>query len=344
MNSEWDDKIAYRLAVASNCTYDATNERSSITNSFKRAAEEAKKVNPDVDVLDDFLELQPDNVEFFETTGKYVNDKLHAAILVKVSDGLILAFRGTQGRKDWLNNLFVTSVDDLISGTLHENGAYYGFDRPLKILKDQILRSHLWSSVQNQNDKTLYITGHSKGGALATGATVDFDDKFEGEKVTYTFEAARFYTPKGQEGKKDILDKIWRFEYQYDIVPHLPLGQVTYEYLSRKKEEYPIIFESIARIIGLENNWLETNNFNLVSSGRLAYVDGNGNWNDDTQKYKSNDSDYYGKRALESLEKTFTHTKISNPLGYVLAQHNECYLEYLKRKALRIDLNDNLSA
>ena len=330
----WNDKIAYQLAVASNCAYKVNEGKKSIIDCFEES------VNKAPDTLDVFRRLSSNEIEFFETTGEYVGNKLHAAILVKVPDGLVLAFRGTQGKLDWLNNLSFTSLNDLEKRTLHERGTYHGFDQPLKILINEIRQNSLWRSHESQMDKTLYITGHSKGGAMATGAAVDLNGIFRGKKVTYTFEAARFFTPKGQQGesKKSILDKIWRFEYQYDIVPHLPLGQVTRDYLIEKKRKHPDFFEFITLIFRLEPDWLETNNFNFVSSGKLAYVDGKGDWNDHTEKSKN--EDYYRNRAWESIENT---AKLRlHPVNYVIDQHSECYLEYLRIKTIGVDLKANL--
>lgn len=91
-SDNWDDKIAYRLAVASDCTYKVKEGKRSVIDCFKESANKAGS-----DVLDIFEELSINDVELFEGKGERIDDKLHAAILVKVPEGLILSFRGTQG-------------------------------------------------------------------------------------------------------------------------------------------------------------------------------------------------------------------------------------------------------
>lgn len=344
-SDKWDDNIAYRLAVASACSYEVGNGIRSITTCFSEAARDARKAGSDV--LDVFNGLSGNEVALFEAkgrlaevTGSLADDKLHAAILVKIPDGLILAFRGTKGKLDWLNNLSFTSLSDLEKLTLHERGTYHGFDQPLKDLIVKIRQNSLWRSHENQKDKTLYITGHSKGGAMATGAAVDLgpDNIFSGKKVTYTFEAARFFTPRGQQGNESILDKIWRFEYLYDIVPHLPLGKITRQHFIEMKKDNPGIFKAITIVLSLEDDWLEANNFNFVPSGKLAYVDAEGIWNDHTQD--SEHADYYKDRAWELLGKTVFRR---HPVDYAIDQHSECYLAYLRAKALGANIKASLA-
>lgn len=125
--------------------------------------------------------------------------EINAAILVKIPNGVVIAFRGTEPDKsDWLNNFKLFIFHDLDQGTrelLYEKGRHAGFERSLQSLRSKILQNPtIWQPFANQAEGTLYLTGHSKGGALATGATVDFrQSDFSGDVVTYTF--ARGFLP-----------------------------------------------------------------------------------------------------------------------------------------------------
>jgi Lipase (class 3) len=84
----------------------------------------------------------------------------------------------------------------------------------------------LWSWVLGQvlglpTTKPLYVTGHSKGGALADIAAV----KFVAAGLTpfvCTFEGARAGDQAFVDGYAKLVNHSTRYEYQDDIVPHLP--------------------------------------------------------------------------------------------------------------------------
>lgn len=339
---DWDTNTAYRLAVASFCAYKAPGGKSAVMDCFNQKISEAPNSKPDV--LNVFDGLSEDKVAVFRTPGEIVRHEINAAILVEIPDGVILAFRGTDGSpQDWLHNIFLISINSLKDGKIYAGGRHYGFSQSLETLSQQIIEDPLWRSLKNQENKTLYITGHSKGGALATGATVDFNKGFSGKKVIYTFEAARFFTAEAveDEANKPLLNRIWRFEYQNDLVPHVPLGEITYNYLLNLKAERgrfidnKDVFDWLTEKLNLPSDWLEKNNINFRSAGRLAYVDDDNNEPNRTQPDLMN-HDYYKDRAWNSIRATVRH--IPHPVEYAIAQHSECYLDYLKARAFELPL------
>jgi len=338
----WDINTAYRLAVASDCAYGAERGISGVIDCFQDKVNEIKGAGSTV--LDVFDNLPDDAVEVFTTPGHYVDEPINAAILVKIPDGVIIAFRGTEGTpQDWLHNIFLTSIANLAEGKSFDDGRHYGFNQSLSTLKEKILSDQkIWKPfVNNPDNKTLYITGHSKGGALATGATVDFAEFFEDktskpEIVTYTFEAARFFTAMGESNNRLLLDTIWRFEYQYDIVPHVPLGKVTYDFLLQHRDElrYRILLDLIKRVFDLPEDWLERNNINFVPAGKLMYVGKDGQLN-----FVQPDDEHYKNRLFKSLEEM---TKsIGDIKNFVINQHSKCYLGYLKAKVTGVSIPGN---
>jgi len=340
----WDINTAYRLAVASECAYNAERGIAGVLNSFQEKVDDIKAAEPTV--LNAFDNLPDNAVEVFTTAGRHVDELINAAILVKIPDAVIIAFRGTEGTpQDWLHNIFLTSIDNLAEGELFDDGRHYGFNQSLSTLKEKILSDqNIWQPfVNNPNrKKTLYITGHSKGGALATGAVVDFAKFFEDKTskpqkiVTYTFEAARFFTAMGESANKQLLDTIWRFEYQYDIVPHVPLGKVTYDFLLQHKDElsYRISLNVIKEAFDLPEDWLQRNNINFVPAGKLMYVGADGGLN-----FVQPDDDHYKNRFFESLEEMGKN--IMDIKDFVINQHSKCYLDYLKAKVTGNPISDN---
>lgn len=340
--SNWDITTAYRLAVASDCAYKAPGGELAVIDCFNQKISEAPNNRPGV--LNIFDGLSKDKVAIFRTPGEIVRHEINAAILVEIPDGAILAFRGTDGSpQDWLHNIFLISINSLKDGEIYAGGRHYGFSQSLETLTQQIINNPLWLSLKSQENKTLYITGHSKGGALATGAAVDFNKEFSGNKVIYTFEAARFFTAEAVEDEvnKPLLDRIWRFEYQNDLVPHVPLGEITYNYLLKLKAEpgrfidNREVFDWLTEKLNLPSDWLERNNINFRSAGKLAYVDNEKNEPDRTRP-DLNNHDYYKDRAWNSIKATFRH--VPHPVEYAIAQHSECYLDYLKARAFELTL------
>lgn len=345
--NDWNIKTAYQLAVASDCAYGADKGIPEVRSCFKNAVDAARGKGSDV--LDIFANLPESAIEVFETKGEHVDKKINAAIVVKIPKGAILAFRGTEGSyQDWLHNIFLTSIKNVSKGEIFDDGRHYGFNQSLESLSKQIKAGKIWPHLKDQSNNILYITGHSKGGALATGATVDLHSEFENIE-TYTFEAARFFTSKGVNNHKSVLDgKIWRFEYQYDIVPHVPLGKVTYDFLLENKRFLDYFGEKFFPE-NLNKDWLdwlakvENNNINFVPAGRLAYVDGDDNVSVFSGKQPDQiDLKYYRTRFAKSLGMT-AMTIFSDIGQFVKEQHSDCYLGYLKAKAINIPITTELS-
>lgn len=144
-----------------------------------------------------------DRVEPFdtgETEGFVASNKKH----------VVVAFRGTDQPLDWLRNLDAGQIPGY-GGRVHE-----GFDEALDeawftvLRKVQRLRDH---------DQTLWVTGHSLGGAVATLAA----KRLQGEKLaphaTFTFGAPRVFDPAAVRKYRLLL---YRFVNNADIAPHVP--------------------------------------------------------------------------------------------------------------------------
>lgn len=350
VQANWDTNTAVMLATASECAYRVTNERQrdadriNVLNCLKDAATE----NPE-SLREAFSRLNIHSVEVFSSPGSSGNGsaEIDAAILLKIPNGAIIAFRGTEPNKsDWLNNLKLFRFHDLDRNTrelLFEKGRHAGFANSLETLRNKILQDQkIWQPFKNQAQGTLYLTGHSKGGALATGATVDFRKDFT-RIVTYTFEAPRFFTAHGKKINEDaiagVFDNLWRFEYQYDFVPHVPLGKVTYDILLEKLDEIPgtLLPEEIFQLKESLRTWVEGNNVNFVPVGKLMYANYQNELRGEnlSASYPERFKDVAGKLGRKVLELILHPGEakeiVKNPTksSFFIEQHAQ-YLPYLK--------------
>ncbi|RNJ50876.1 lipase family protein [Methylocystis hirsuta] len=241
-----DYVLAYRLAVASYCAYavndlddDHGKERA------RRCLTEAKKRDPQRLWS---LDAQSTDVETYFDPRHSEN----AYLLARTKDGLILAFRGTLtppidpdgsifhvARKTIEeHNLHVAGFQKFVEDWLRDvnaaanNGRHPGIQaawedilthldakcgrEPQPCFRDSL--AHL----DSEKGEKLFITGHSKGGALATLAALDIPNKFDvAPPVVYTFAAAKALTKRQAANEIARASKIWRFERADDLVPAL---------------------------------------------------------------------------------------------------------------------------
>jgi hypothetical protein len=152
---------------------------------------------------------------------------IDACFYGKTTDGDgILSFRGTLKPQLALESLaeFRAVTDDWLQDTeaLPVPGAnlpglvHTGFRNAL---------DDLWPAIASWNlgaTPRLYVTGHSKGGALAHLAAC----RLAGTAIPVT-EVYSFAAPRAGDGAfvqafNRMIPACWRFEYQDDLVPHLP--------------------------------------------------------------------------------------------------------------------------
>jgi Lipase (class 3) len=148
---------------------------------------------------------------------------ISAVLIGETAAEIIIAYRGTEPPDsldhqrmvlDWIDNF----VDPLVSNSPEVPGSvHYGFSHGV---------NGLWSWLMGElkglpQTKPLYVTGHSKGGAMANIAAVKLAAAGHTPFVC-TFEAARAGDPTFAAGFDAKVKHATRYEFQDDIVPMLP--------------------------------------------------------------------------------------------------------------------------
>lgn len=167
----------------------------------------------------------------------YYADVINAAVLGVTEYAVVLAFRGTltidtenwhafwDSILDWLDDADAKHITvPYTTGLVHQ-----GFADSLESLWNQFIPSVRRLTA---GGLPLLVTGHSKGGALATLAAVRLlhDEHIEPAGVL-TFGAPRAGDSQFASACDSTLQKHWRFENTNDIVPHLPPKAVLLEFL-----------------------------------------------------------------------------------------------------------------
>lgn len=152
--------------------------------------------------------------------------RIDAALLIETPSEVILAFRGTtplatpvtsQMLKDWLNDFDANLVTASgLPGQVHD-----GFHKSLASLWGAI-KPALAAAMARAPALPLYVTGHSKGGALANLAAMRIARQLNARPRVITFAAAKPGNVEFQKAYDAALPQSIRYEYTDDIVPHVP--------------------------------------------------------------------------------------------------------------------------
>ncbi len=150
------------------------------------------------------------------------DDGISAVLVGETPSKIIVAYRGTEPFDspdhermllDWNDDL----VDPLVTAPDLPGSVHSGFSHAVNEL-------WAWTLAQVQalpKGKPLYVTGHSKGGAMANIAAMKFAAAGFAPYVC-TFEAARCGDPAFAAGFDKAITHAVRYEFQDDIVPHVP--------------------------------------------------------------------------------------------------------------------------
>jgi hypothetical protein len=223
---------------------------------------------------------------------------IDAAVVGRNVDGVIVAFRGTlplrfdggladflQSLLDWLNDTRAVLVPGY-GGLVHQ-----GFGESLEGLWPKLAQK---IQARVGAGSRIYVTGHSKGGALATLAAVRLADELGLlPMAVYTYAAPRAGNGAFADHYGRTISESWRFENRDDIIPHLPPGGVLRHVLRE-----------------LDPRFAQVAAFEYASVGTLQFID----W----QGTIEGDSPLLEGRRLFSLSKQL----VSGRLDVIAGDHD----------------------
>lgn len=165
--------------------------------------------------------------------------------ILQSEDRIIVAFRGTSSATDWISDAIARQgkykcVQGAGKSHLGISNIYYS-------AREQILTALATLSAR----KSLMITGHSLGGALATLCAVDMavNSAFSLPSV-YSYGSPRVGDPTFVKVYSGKVDQSFRIFNRYDIVPRLPPHvyklpnrEKTYHYM-HVRDEAPLQFHN----------------------------------------------------------------------------------------------------
>lgn len=138
---------------------------------------------------------------------------------------LIIAFRGTDEIQDWLDNLNLPPLR-MALGSVHR-----GFYLSLMDIWPDMLQAIAEFQDQAQS---LWITGHSLGGAMANMAALDFIEKDRPFYGVYTFGQPRCcHRDLALVFNVEAKSRYFRFQNQNDIVTRIPQRIMGYSHVGQ---------------------------------------------------------------------------------------------------------------
>jgi len=182
--------------------------------------------------------------------------KIEACFIGETTEGIIISFRGTlppfpvsaQSIADWIENIFYADTVPYLTG--YPGKVHEGFFDAFKAVETGIL--YALSQLNPNNDKTIYITGHSKGGAMAPIAAMCFKNA----KLFTANHIVTFAGPKPGDGtfaaNYDVaFPNSTNYENYLDIVPFLAPGKTFIELL----EKFPLLPKIIKELLEKAAQW-----------------------------------------------------------------------------------------
>ncbi|UVI31136.1 lipase family protein [Paenibacillus spongiae] len=151
------------------------------------------------------------------TATAYDGARVPFGFVLESDRSAILAFRGTGSAVEWVSDLIAqqTPFKPVRGGGL----THRGFTDIYLSARERIFK--LLDALPN--DKPLFITGHSLGGALATLAACDVaSNRSHDQLIVYTYASPRVGDPKFVRNYNAIVPIHVRVQNDFDVVPYLP--------------------------------------------------------------------------------------------------------------------------
>ncbi|MBO6606418.1 lipase family protein [Psychroserpens sp.] len=197
--------------------------------------------------------------------------KIEACLVGEVSEGIIISFRGTlppaatiNSIADWIENIFYVNTvsNPYLPGEVHD-----GFLQAFLTMQADIQ-----NAVQTLNpygNKPLYITGHSKGGAMAPIAASYLKRRYN-HNITNVITFAGPKPGNGDFANQYQYDfpNTTNYENYLDVVPFLPPGKLFIDLLAK----FPLLPEVIKNLLLKAAAY----DYEPVCTNNVQYIDSNG--------------------------------------------------------------------
>lgn len=191
-------------------------------------------------------------------------DDINACLVGTTGDGVVLSFRGTltpdihslPSLIDWINDL--NAKPKAVAGVAGK--VHSGFARAVSSLWRDIVPAVKAAVGTGRKARPLYVTGHSKGGSCAAIAAALLQAR-EGitAKNVIVYAPARPGDAAFAKHFDSVFPDAVRYEYQDDLVPHLPPRDLFIEVMARLPE--------IGKLFRGMTDW------NYASAGTLRFID-----------------------------------------------------------------------
>ncbi len=173
-------------------------------------------------------------------------ESIHAGLVGISKVGIIISLRGTDGNDtetgeflDWLNNFLAVQVPFAPFG---KGRVHLGFLSAVVSIKDAIIMKTRELLLKVKNDEkapVIYITGHSKGGAMAPLMAKILQKHVKNPIILFTFGAPRV---GDSIFRKDYPFTHYRYESFLDIISHVYFSQQELELIPRMGILHEILF------------------------------------------------------------------------------------------------------
>lgn len=145
--------------------------------------------------------------------------KIHKGYIGIANSDVIIAFAGTEGVGDWIND-FLAYPKNFPFGT---GNVHTGFLNAVLSISENLIKKV--SELTGSKKCSFYVTGHSKGGAMAVLMAAILKSKLQ--SLIESIKVVTFGAPRvGDKTFKDNYTiSVTRYEANLDVVPHLPLTE-----------------------------------------------------------------------------------------------------------------------
>jgi hypothetical protein len=237
-------------------------------------------------------------------------DQIDACLVGQNSDGIVIAFRGTlpldliqaPSLLDWLDDFEAAPVPAAgFPGFIHQ-----GFVGVWGVLFPKITVELAKLQVASPG-LPVYLTGHSKGGAVATLVAWSLNQAGITPRKVVTIAAAKpadtvFSAAYDATG----IDHV-RYEYNNDIVPHLPLSDGGF-------------LDFLSAIPGFDQDFSNLKRFDYQPVGTLWYIESGGQIISDNQTLRAERDGHLAAEIIEhGLRPVFDDHSITCGSGYLTA-------------------------